>query len=165
MSLAERTRDRANERPVLLEGLREGIVNYTAAARFLDVDGEVEAVATALRRYAEDLEPVERRECDARVTMHRGVGSADDVAAVDDPLLVVGDVPIVEDAGSETAILATGAVDSGALAHVLNRLVVEGIDPVGAGVTADALAVIVDGGDGVDALRVVEGALESVPDR
>ncbi|MFT4958602.1 MAG: hypothetical protein ACI9EZ_001934, partial [Halobacteriales archaeon] len=56
MSLAERTREAARARPFLVEGLRAKVVNYTAAARFLDVDGEVDAVATALRRYGEGLD-------------------------------------------------------------------------------------------------------------
>lgn len=162
MSLAERTREAARRHPVLIEGLRTGVVNYTAAARFLDVDGEVDAVATALRRYAEELEPVERRECDARVTMHRGVGTPEG-DGVDEPLFAVGGVPIVEDAGSDTAILATGDVTPAALSHVLGRLLVEGIDPEAAGVASGALVVIVEGRDGVDALRTVEDGLQSVP--
>jgi hypothetical protein len=164
MSLAERTRDAARERPFLIEGLRAGVVNYTAGARFLDVDGEVEAVATALRRFAEDLESVEQRDREARVTMHRGVGVADDGGQVDDPLLAVGGTSVVEDADSDTALLAAGDVGTGALAHVLDRLRVEDIDPTAAGVAGDALVVVVDRRDGVDALRIVEAELTAGPD-
>ncbi|HKL28833.1 MAG TPA: hypothetical protein VJ898_06135 [Natrialbaceae archaeon] len=165
MSLAERTREAARAHPFLLHGLQAGVVNYTAAARFLDVDGEIDAVATALRRYADDLEPADERECDARVTMHRGVGPVGDGTGEDEPLLAVDGTPVVEDDGSDTAILATGVVPPTALAHVLDRLLVEGIDPVAAGVAGDALVVVVEGRDGVDALRVVEDGLASVPDR
>ena len=55
MSLASETRDAVRARPFLYDALRAGVVNYTAAARELDVDGEVDAVATALRRFAEEL--------------------------------------------------------------------------------------------------------------
>lgn len=164
MSLAERTREAARAHPFLIEGLRAGVVNYTAAARFLDVDGEIDAVATALRRFGEDLEPVEQRGCDARVTMHRGVGSAEDGSDVTDPLLAVGGASVVEGDGSDTAILATGDVTPMALAHVLDRLRVEDVDPTAAGVAGDALVVVVDRRDGADALRIVEAGLTAGPD-
>jgi hypothetical protein len=165
MSLAERTREAARAHPFLIEGLRAGIANYTAAARFLDVEGDVDAVATALRRYAEDLDPVERRERDVRVTMHREVGAGDEASAVGEPLLAVDGVSIAADAGSDTAILVTGEVDPAGLAHVLDRVLIEGIAPEAAGVAGDALVVVVDRRDGVDALRLVEDGLASVPDR
>jgi hypothetical protein len=163
MSLAERTREKANGHPFLVEGLRTGVVNYTAAARYLDVEGDVDAVATALRRYADDLDPIDRREYDVRVTMHRGVGSA--AAADGNPaLLAIDGASIVADAGSDTAILATGDVGPVALAHVLDRLTIEAVTPVAAGVGTEALAVVVRRRDGPDALRIVEDALASVPD-
>ena len=54
MTVAAETRKAVREHPFVYDGLRAGIVNYTAAARFLDV-GDTEAVGAALRRYAEDL--------------------------------------------------------------------------------------------------------------
>ena len=55
MSLAAETRAAVRERPVLYDALRAGIVNYTAAAESLDLDGETDAIATALRRFAQSL--------------------------------------------------------------------------------------------------------------
>ena len=54
MSLASDTRDAVRRRSFLHAALAAGVVNYTAAARYLDV-GEEEAVVAALRRYAEEL--------------------------------------------------------------------------------------------------------------
>lgn len=55
MSLAADTREAVRERPVLYDALRAGIVNYTAAADTLDVEGDADAIATALRRFARSL--------------------------------------------------------------------------------------------------------------
>jgi|APHM01.1.fsa_nt_gi hypothetical protein len=55
MSLAAETREAVRERPVLYDALRAGIVNYTAAAERLALNGDREAIATALRRFAESL--------------------------------------------------------------------------------------------------------------
>lgn len=74
MSLAAETRQRIREHPFLRVALRAGVVNYSAAADFLDVDGEREAVATALRRYAGELPPFETEARDVRVRMRSEVG-------------------------------------------------------------------------------------------
>ena len=164
-TLADRAREAARRHPFVLEGLAAGVVNYTAAARFLDLAGEEEAVATALRRYAGDL----RRSTDgrdARVTMQTGVGIGDGDAGTGagddaDPLLSVGGTTVT-DGGDHTALLARGSVDAPALAAVLRRFEAEGIDPTAAGVAGDALVVVVGRRSGADALRVVEDALGSV---
>jgi len=170
-TLADRAREAARRHPFVLEGLAAGVVNYTAAARFLDLAGEEEAVAAALRRYAGDL----RRSTDgrdARVTMQTGVGIGDgdagtgagdegDDADDADPLLSVGGTTVT-DGGDHTALLARGSVDAPALAAVLRRFEAEGIDPTAAGVAGDALVVVVGRRAGADALRVVEDALGSV---
>ncbi|PSQ18427.1 hypothetical protein BRD00_05035 [Halobacteriales archaeon QS_8_69_26] len=167
-TLADRAREAARRHPFLLAGLATGVVNYTAAARFLDLSGEEEAVATALRRYAEDLErSTDGRE--ARVTMRTGVGvgsdppgdSPDTAGNGSDPLLSVGGTAVT-DGGDHTALLARGSVDGPALAAVLRRMDAAGIDPAAAGVAGDALVVVVGRRAGADALRVVEDALESV---
>ena len=49
MTVAAETREAVRDHPFLETALRAGVVNYTAAARFLDV-GEEEAVAAALRQ-------------------------------------------------------------------------------------------------------------------
>lgn len=171
MSLAEETRAAVDDHPFLRRALRAGVVNHAAAARFLDVDGgDEDAVAAAVRRYAADLAAVDRRDTDARVSMASGVSKVDgdDTATGgSDGLLAVGDAAFTGDGGGGglTALVAAGdGLDSGALAHALERLHAAGIDPVAAGV-ADGLAVVVERRDGADALRVVEDALSSVPGR
>jgi len=179
-SLAEHTREAAREHPFLVTALAAGVVNYAAAARFLDVEGDPEAVATALSRYADELDfGTERRR--APVSIRRGVGLGDragdrtdgtpgngdadggDATTGDGPLLAVGDLAVRADAGNHAALVATGTVDCATLSAVLSRLSVEGIEPVAASVGGETLLVVVDDGDGPDALRAVESALEAVP--
>ncbi|MFC7028450.1 hypothetical protein ACFQJ5_14225 [Halomicroarcula sp. GCM10025324] len=155
MSLASETRDAVRARPFLYDALRAGVVNYTAAARELDVDGEVDAVATALRRFAEELAEYDPPEADARVSMESGLGPTDG----DDPLLVVGDTRLGRGEGALTAVVATGTVSGRALADVLGRLAAAGIDVEAAAVGGETLAVVVERRDGPDALRIVEAAV------
>lgn len=162
MTLAADARRAAEAHPFLVDAMRAGVVNYTAAARFLGVDGETNAVATALRRYADDLPPYDPDARDARVTMESGVGPVDSPA---DALLAVGGTAIGSGGGDGTAILATGEVDAGMLAAALETLAVAGIDVRSAGVGADALVVVVDRLDGANAVRAIERAIEAVPDR
>lgn len=163
MTLAAEARTAVRERPFLLEALRAGVVNYTAAARYLDV-GETEAVATALRRFAGDLsdrEPIDR---DVRVTMESGLGAVAGDGG-EGALLVVAGAAVAPGAGDLTGVLATGAVDPGALAWSLDRLLAAGVAVEAAGVVGEAMLVAVPRRDGPDALRVVEDALVGVPDR
>ena len=160
MSLAAETRRAVEEQPFLVVALRAGVLNYTAAARFLEVDGEVDAVATALRRYAEELPDYETDSADARVSMQSGVGPVEEL---EDALLVVGGTALGPGDGSRTAIVATGAVDAPSLAATLEALALEGIDVLAAGVGAEAMVVVVDRLDGATAVRTVERALEGVP--
>ncbi|MFD1587242.1 hypothetical protein ACFR9U_09620 [Halorientalis brevis] len=165
MSLAERTREAVRANPFLYEALRAGVVNYTAAARFLDLGvDDQEAVVAALRRYAEDLPEYDATGRDARVNMESGVGVAEDADQAD-ALLTVGETRLVSGGGSLTAILAGGDVDARSLGHVLTHLGAEGIDVEAAGTASDALTVVVSRRAGPDALRAVEAALETVPDR
>lgn len=159
MTLAAEARAAARAHPFLLAGLRAGVVNYTAAARFLDVDGDEEAVATALRRLADDLPATDPAARDARVTMESGLGLVDG----GDGLLAVGGAALAPEAGDLTGVLATGDVDPAALAWTLNRLLAEGVSVAAAGVADEALVVAVPRRAGADALRVVEAALDAVP--
>lgn len=161
MSLAAETRRAVDRRPFLEAALRAGVVNYTAVARHLDVDGETDAVATALRRYAEELPAYETDSRDVRVRMESGVGPVD--SDVDDPLVAVGDSAFGPADGEGTAIVATGDVDGPALAAALERLSIEGITPTAAGVGEGALVVVVDRLEGANAVRAIEDALEAVP--
>lgn len=162
MSTAAATREAARDHPFLLQALRAGVVNYTAAADFLDV-GETEPVATALRRFADDLPEFETRDAEARVRMESGVGLVEDTDSDNEPLLSVGGAAVVPDAGSMTAVLATGDVDVAALAAVCATLDAEDIDAAAAAVAGGTLLVVVDRRAGVSALRAVEDALASVP--
>ena len=164
MTLAADTRSAVRRNPFVFEALRTGVLNYTAAARYLDV-GDLDPVAAALRRYAEELPDYESDSRDARVTMQSGLGAVE-VAEIEDEneaLLAVGGRALVPDAGSLTGVLATGAVDARALAHVLDRLAIERTDVAAAGVAGDTLVVAVGRRAGPDAVRTVEDALDSVP--
>ncbi|QSW98839.1 DUF7523 family protein [Haloterrigena alkaliphila] len=161
MSLAAETRRAAESHPFLVAALRAGVVNYTAAARFLEVEGEIDAIATALRRYAEELPEYETDARDVRVRMESGIGPID--AEGDEALVTVGGTAFGPDGGDRTAIVATGAVDAAALAEVLQRLALEEITPIAAGVGAETLLVVVDRLEGANALRAVDGALDAVP--
>ena len=155
MSLAAATRDAVRERPFLYDALRAGVVNYTAAARTLDIEGDTDAVATALRRYAEELPDGPAHESEARVTMESGLGPVEN----GDALLVVGDTRLGEGAGSLTGIVASGDVSVPALGDVLDRLRAADIPVEAAGAGTGTLVVVVERRDGPDALRVVEGAV------
>lgn len=154
MTVASETREAVRSRPFLHAALRAGVVNYTAAARYLDV-GDQEAVAAALRRYAEDLPPLDPETGDVRVDMRGGVGPVPAAEA----LLAVGDLSLGPDGGDLTAVVATGDVGPDALRRVLARLDVADV-PVRAAAAGEAhLVVVVRRRAGIDALRHVEDAL------
>ncbi|MFO8115022.1 MAG: hypothetical protein R6U01_06605, partial [Halorubrum sp.] len=119
-----------------------------------------------LRRFREELPAYATAERAARVSMRSGVGlseDADDAEATDaDSLLRVGGAAVVPE-GRDTAVLATGDVDAGALATVLRRLDAVGVAVAAAGVAGDALVVVVGRRDGATTVRVVEDALAAVP--
>ncbi|MFC4541694.1 hypothetical protein ACFO5R_07115 [Halosolutus amylolyticus] len=172
MSLAAETRRAVDRRPFLAAALRAGVVNYTAAARYLDVDGDPEAIATALRRYAEELPTYETTGRDVRVRMRSGIGVIggesdveDDDTAGDRGLLTVGGVTVGACDGGKTAIVATGGVDAAALAHALQTLSIDDVDPDAAAVGEGTMVIVVDRREGATALRTIEAALDRVPDR
>lgn len=166
MSIAETTRDAVRRHPFLLDALRAGVLNYSAAADYLDVDGDDDAVATALRRFGEELPAFEPTERDARVTMQSGVGlqeaGAENESGDDAPLLAAGGA-VVTDGGSRSAVLATGAVDTTALVSVCSRLAAEEVETHAAAVAGESLVVVVDRRDGAKAVQAVESALSTVP--
>ncbi|SDK00568.1 hypothetical protein SAMN05216226_11437 [Halovenus aranensis] len=156
MSTAERAREAVREHPFLYEALRSGVVNYTAAAEFLDV-GDSDAVAAALRRYADELDGPSPACGSARVRMTSGLERVSERRGV----LVVGDTGFVPGDGSLTAILATGDVGPAAAQRVLGRCGVAGVDVTAAAVTDEMLAVVVGRRDGPDALRLVEAVVDA----
>jgi hypothetical protein len=159
MSLAADTREAVRERPVLYDALRAGIVNYTAAADRLALDGDREAIATALRRFAESLEDADASDRSLTVRMDRGI---DPESTESLPVLDGDAVSDAVDAASAslTAIRATGDADAALLATVLDRLRIAEIDVLAAGVAADSLAVAVPQRSGATALQLVEGVAD-----
>ncbi|MFW5918673.1 MAG: DUF7523 family protein [Halanaeroarchaeum sp.] len=155
-SLAAATRKAVDAHPFVRDGLRAGILNFAAAARFLDVDGGDDAVATALRRYAEDLPDIESRDGSVRVTMESGIGETR--ASEEGAVLRVGETTYAPDGGSLTAIQAVGDVDARLLGAVSVRLATADVDVYGAGLTDESLLVIVDRLVASTALEIVEDA-------
>ncbi|PHQ39693.1 hypothetical protein DJ69_04850 [Halorubrum persicum] len=179
MSLAAETREAARARPFVLDALRAGVLNHSAAAAWLvdeaglggdgDGDADTDAIATALRRFREELPDYATADRAASVSMQSGVGiaeveaEAEDAAVTEgDPLLRVGGAAVVPE-GRDTALLATGAVDAAALAAVLRRLAAAGVAVEAAGVAGGTLVVVVGRRDGATAVRAAEAALAAVP--
>jgi len=179
MSLAADTREAVRARPFVLDALRAGVLNHSAAAAWLadegdlggDAEADTDAIATALRRFREELPAYATAERAASVSMRSGVGvvdGADPDAAADadaggtDTLLRVGGAAVVPD-GRDTAILATGAVDAAALGSVLRRLAAADVTVEAAGVAGESLVVVVGRRDGATAVRIAEAALAAVP--
>lgn len=166
MSLAAEAREAVRARPFVLDALRAGVLNHSAAAAWLvdeaALDGDTDAIATALRRFREDLPDYGTADRAASVSMRSGVGVVDGDVEDADPLLRVGGAAVVRD-GRETAILATGDVDARALAAAIRRLVAVDVAVSAAGVAGDALVVVVGRRDGATAVRVVEATLAAVP--
>ncbi|KTG13332.1 DUF7523 family protein [Haloferax profundi] len=162
MSLAADARDAVRERPFLLDALRAGVVNYAAAAAYLDL-GDDDAVAAALRRFADDLSDLESASREVTVTMRSGVGLVgEDIDASDgDPVLSVAGVELAG-GGPLTAIIAEGDVGTDYLTTVLARLDAESVVVDAAGVAGDTLAVVVPRRQGAAALRIVESASNAI---
>lgn len=149
MTLAEQARDAACEHPFIHDALEAGVLNYSAAARFLDI-GDEEAVAAALRRYGEELS-YDADETDVRVTMETGLGRGET-----DGLLTVGETGFVSGEGTLTAILVSGAVSIRLFRRVLARCETADLEVLGTGYGPDAILVVVERRDGPDALRLIE---------
>lgn len=155
MTVAADARRALRSHPFLEKSLRAGVVNYTAAARFLDC-GDEDAVAAALRRYADEHDAVAATDRRVSVSMRSGLGQVTDPA---DALLYVGDVGYAPNDGQSTAVVATGEVEADALATVLGRLRTADTPVEAAGVADDSLVVVVARRDGANAVRAIEDAL------
>jgi hypothetical protein len=81
-----------------------------------------------------------------------------------EPLLAVAGVGFAPDAEGDghTALVAVGDVDAAALRAVLGRLATADVGVTAAGVTSEALVVVVEKRAGAGALRLVEAALAAV---
>jgi len=151
MSIAERTREAVRQEPFLQDALRAGVLNYTEAARYLDI-GDEQAVTAALRRYGKELRPREDQAVDARVSMESNLGRSEESSS----LLRVGSAGYEPGEGNATAIVASGNVAARSLRAVLGRCETAEIPVDAAAVAGETLVVVVDRRDGPDALRAVE---------
>lgn len=150
-SIAAETRRAVDNTPYLRQALRAGVLNYTEAARQLDIAAESGAVASALRRYATELPPLETAERTVRVRMERGVSAS----AID-----VSDIG--EEETDHTAITLSGEIDAGLFGRVLSALEPAGVSVRGAELGSETGAIVVDRGDGSTALRVVEAGIDTI---
>lgn len=148
-SIAAETRRAIDERPSFRKALRAGVLNYTAAARLLDVEGDTGAVASALRRYEAELPEFTAPDRSVRVRMERAVSA--------DTLTIFESRPA---AAEPTAIALEGDLDATLFARVLSSLSAGDLPVVGAGQVDDQGIVLVDGTDASQALRLVEAAIE-----
>lgn len=161
MSLAAETRAAVEEYPFLVDALSAGVCNFTAVARFLDVDGDVDAVATALRRYAENRPPIETTDQAVRVTMQSGIEPVEQPA---EALIRVGETRLGPGNGELTAIVASGDVDATGLTAAIRRCELDGVEVRSAAFdTGSAAILVVARRDGANALRILESAFASVP--
>lgn len=157
MSLAEETRTAVHRRPYLLTALREGIVNYAAAARSLSLSEDTEAVATALRRYAEQLPPATTESRQTRVSMRTDM---DDLQEAD--LLNVTTQGKTLQTESHTAVIVEGEVDAIVLEQSLAILHANQITVTAASVAGDQLVFVLDRRDAAHAIRLIEEVLDDV---
>jgi len=130
-SLAARTRDAVRDEPFLFDALRAGVLNYSAAARYLPVEGEARRHRDRPATLRGRTRRVRTGPADVRVSMKSGIGPA----AGAEPILAVGGVGFAAEGGGSTAIVGSGSVDAGVLRRVLGRLETAGIDVEAAGVT------------------------------
>ena len=169
MSLAAETREAVRNRPVLFRALRAGVVNYTAAADSLDVDGDREAIATALRRFATDLDETRSAATERSITvrLHSSIAAVDSEAllAVDGTAIALSGEP---NGGSretqvdeQTAVRVTGDVDARLLSAALERLGVAEIPVAAAGVVDETMVVVVPRREGPTAVQLIEAVAES----
>ncbi len=152
MTIAEDTRVALRRHPFLREALQTGVINYTAAARFLDV-GEVEAVAAALRRLSAELPPGEPTSRDVRIRIIRDIGQ---VGTTEDALLQIGEDLLGPADAGETALQVEGTLDAGYVGAVCTRMGAERLSIAAAGWTDDRLILVVERTDVADAIRILE---------
>ncbi len=152
-SLADRVRAAVRADPLFYDALRAGIVNYRALARTLPVDGEIETIATALRRFADQL-PAPEQSSDPRLRLRRDITVTADGA--DPGLLTVGSVTLQSvDDGTETALLVTGCQPRW-FARALVALDIAEIPIVAAGIEGTDAIIVVAQSDGMAALQTLE---------
>ena len=86
MSLAAITRREVRKTPYLYDAIRAGIVNYSAAARMLDLEGQDAAVSASLQRLSKELRPLEMVRIDANITISSDETKQQAKVAVEGPV-------------------------------------------------------------------------------
>lgn len=174
MSLAAETRAAARAHPWLVTALRADIINYRAAASFLDLEGDIDSVARALRRFGDSLNNFTTvGESDIPIRMHHGVDIVSDThdmvqnqgeASVDILLRLNNEFIITAD-GQLSAIIVDTVPDMtiSGFTTAIERIQMEDINIKAAGTLQDMFIVIVPRRKGASALRSVEAALTVIP--
>jgi len=172
MSVAAATREAVRDRPAVYDALRAGVVNYTAAADALPVDGDREAIATALRRFAAELadeNSAAQPDRSITVRLHSDISPndcAETLLAVDgcgvshSEAVSGGDESI--DTDDQTALRVTGDVDARLLAAALDRLRIAEVPVAATGLAAETMVVVVPRRDGPTALQLIESVADRI---
>ena len=138
MSLAAITRRAVRKTPYLYDALRAGIVNYSAAARMLNLEGQDAAISVSLQRLSKELPPLEVASIDANITI-----SSDETK-------------------QRAKIVIEGPVDAKALSHLILVCHMNEIRIIEASVVMGEIDIVVEWKDGPNSLRLIERALESI---
>ncbi|MFL2520896.1 MAG: hypothetical protein ACJ0QU_00715 [Halobacteriales archaeon] len=138
MSLAAITRRAVRKTPYLYDALRAGIVNYSAAARMLNLEGQDAAISVSLQRLSKELPPLEMASIDANITI-----SSDETK-------------------QRAKIVIEGPVDAKALSHLILVCHMNEIRIIEASVVMGEIDIVVEWKDGPNSLRLIERALESI---
>jgi len=138
MSLAAITRRAVRKTPYLYDALRAGIVNYSAAARMLNLEGQDAAISVSLQRLSKELPPLEMASIDANITI-----SSDETK-------------------QRAKIVIEGPVDAKALSHLILVCHMNGIRIIEASIVMGEIDIVVEWKDGPNSLRLIERALESI---
>ncbi|MFB6113179.1 MAG: hypothetical protein ABEJ58_03630 [Halodesulfurarchaeum sp.] len=158
-SLAAVTRDAVDQQPFLRRALRAGVLNVAATARYLDVDGDPDSIATAIRRYGEELPPLGGTDRNVRVTMTRLEN--DLPVHIDGETFADGTrerrkLESETDTNDAAAIQATGEVGPRFLGTVLHRLATEDVPVIETAMQESILVVVVPRRHGATTVRVLE---------
>jgi len=169
MSLAAETREAARARPFVLDALRAaGVLNHSAAAAWLadeaGLDGDPDAIATALRRFREELSDYATADRAASVSMRSGVG------VVDGDSLEDADPPSSASVAQRSSRRVVTPRFSQLGRSTLRRsrrssagFAAADVAVEAAGVAGETLVVVVGRRDGAIAVRIAEASLAVVP--
>lgn len=150
MTVAEETRTKLEAHHFLYLGLRAGVLNYSAVARFLESE-DIETAAAALRRYSESVDSFSTDTIDSTIRMHSGVSPGSS-----EPVVTIGRTEYGGSGGEFTALVSNSQIGSGPLGAILQRLDIVGISVEAVSSDSEGFAVVVPRTDGPAALRCIE---------